>query len=78
MAPLQRKICPRMIQHCQHCCELSGLEADSWGEHGERSCHSLGVNIEGKLVEGVYKAGVGDQLNVGSVSLCGNLLAVLR
>ena len=30
------------------------------------------VNIEGKLVEGVYKTGVGDQLNVGSVSLCGN------
>ena len=55
-----------MIQCCQHCRGLSGLEADSWDEHGERSCHSLGVNIEGKLVEGVYKTVFGDQLNVGS------------
>ena len=55
-----------MTQHCQHCRELNGLEADPWGEHGEGSCHSSGVNTEGNLVEGVYKTVFGDQLNVGS------------
>ena len=58
-----------MIQCCQHCRGLSGLEADSWGEHGERSCHSLGVNTEGILVKGVYKTVFGDQLNIGFLDI---------
>ena len=35
--------------------------------------HSL-VNIEGKFVDEVYKTGVGDQLNVGSVLVWEHIL----